>query len=233
MIVWELDSKLKSDYSNTGTVQSPMALPPAQIETKAIQLVKENTFKLGGFKNKEDFIRLIIGNWDTFIAHVRNELEEKYDSIFGTTLERAVDKASKESSWTELQKLIFCCKETLKPLFVERFSPLIQKAIALLGTEFEDFTKTTFNAGVVQELLEFIIEQIYAVLGGPGSWKSLSWRSFLIDLCLVILELILFLLLEYLMQALRPGYPPIAAFLRLIPSFIKYIINQIRNYLRK
>jgi hypothetical protein len=181
----------------------------------------------------KDFVRSILGNWDTLIAYVRNELEEKNDEIFGTTWERAMAKANKEAGWSEIQKIVFSCKETLTPLFANKASPIIQKGISLFGTDFESFAKTTFMADMVQDLLEFIIQQIYAALGGPGAGNSGSWLDILVELALLILKLILSFLVQLIIQELLPGYPLIAGFLRVIPFFIKYIINQLRNKVRK
>jgi len=181
----------------------------------------------------KDFVRSILGNWSTLMAYAKNELEENNDKMFGTGWERAMTKANKEPGWSEIQKIIFSCKETLTPLFATKASPIIQKGISLFGTEFESFAKTTFMADVVQDLLEFIIQQIYAGFGGPGAGNSRSWLDILVELGLLILKWILSLLVQLLIQELLPGYPLIARFLGVIPFFIKYIINQLRSNVRK
>ena len=232
-MVRELQKKLDNDYPKITPSQNLIPLPPAHIEAKAIDLVKKNSYKHDNFQSMKDRIKSFIGTWNDFFSYAENELEKIYPKESFIDWERAMVKANKEPGWSVLQKCIFACKETLTPLFVDEASPLICKGISLLGKHFESFAQTTFMAEVIQYLLTFIIEQVYAATGGPGAEESGKWRVVLIDLCLFILKWILLLLFQSILQEYLPGYPLIDWLLRTISFFIEYMINRIRDYTKK
>jgi hypothetical protein len=167
------------------------------------------------------------------IAYAKDEWETDYDQKFGTAWERAMIKANKESGSSECKKILFCCKETLAPLFATKTSPIIQKGIHLFGIEFESFARTTFMSDVIQDLLEFIIRQIFEALEESDTGRSRSWLDIILELAILVLKWILLFLVQVIIAELLPGYPLILLILKLTSFFIKYIIHRLRNKIRK
>jgi hypothetical protein len=226
----ELCSKSIKDYSEKES--SPCSQPPALIETEAKNMLTTIPLKQDPC-TMQILLKLILNNWDRIMSTGQSLLENKYDELSGTSFERNWLKADKQANWSYAEKMVFTFKETLTPIFVNSTSSFVQKCIAdILGPQYAPLLNIIFMSGAVQNLLTFIIKQIYAQLGGPGADKPLNWRAILIRLALFLLQLFLLLLANWAILTVLSEYTLIIFFLQKVtPRFITWAVNTISSML--
>jgi hypothetical protein len=232
IMLHEIESKLDNDYRPMHGLRSLVpALVPLNVKTEAIKLVKNTSFSSDSDRMRNN-LRKVIDNWDNIFHKVKSVMNGNYEELISNPFDRAWIKAQKQANLSDTQKLVFCCKETLTPLFIDHTSPILQECITQIGREFKVFAETTFMAAVVQDLLGFVIEQIYIACGGPGASNKRSWRNFLIALCLFILRWIVILLIQWALRTYLSDDPLIVKFLETVTaSFVAWAIEILNDKL--